>query len=161
MALQRQTERLFLAKKSLEAELILLRDAPVQLFIRPKPPGLALRALGRILPRVARYTAQRMLRQSGLLDGDWYHARYPDLAQAKADPALHYLLWGAAEQRDPGPHFCTAYYEQLYPDVAQAGINPLLHYLKIGWQENRKVFPAPAKPAPAKPKAAKSNDLYK
>jgi hypothetical protein len=155
MALQSQTERLFLAQKSLEAELILLRDAPIQLFMRPKPPSLALRALGRILPWVARYTACRMLRQSGLVDGSWYHARYPDLAQAKADPALHYLQWGAAEHRDPGPYFCTAHYEQLYPDVAQSGINPLLHYLQTGWQENRSVFPAPIKPAPAKPTAAK------
>jgi hypothetical protein len=155
MELQRQSERQFLARKSAEAELIQLRNAPVPVFTRAPAAPLVLRALARLVPRIARLLALRVLRQSGFVDGPWYLARYRDLAQAKVDPVLHYLLWGGAEERDPGPHFCTAHYVQLYPDVKNSGINPLLHYLQSGWQENRKVFPAPQKPAAPKPVAAK------
>jgi hypothetical protein len=81
------------------------------------------------------------LRDCGLFDAAWYLAQNPDVAAAGADPALHFLLHGAADGRDPGPGFSTAHYLALYPDVKAAGINPLVHYLVAGWEERRSIHP--------------------
>ena len=43
------------------------------------------------------------LRRSGLLDADWYLARNQDVAEAGIDPAVHFLLHGAEEGRQPRP----------------------------------------------------------
>jgi len=53
------------------------------------------------------------------------------------DPALHYVLHGAPEGRDPGPSFSTTSYVRRYPDVG--GLNPLIHYLDVGAAEGRIV----------------------
>lgn len=81
------------------------------------------------------------LRASPAFDAKWYLARYPDVAAAGDDPALHYLRCGAAELRDPGPFFSTSYYSNSYEDVAAAGHNPLLHYLVSGAAEGRNPGP--------------------
>jgi len=78
-----------------------------------------------------------LIRSSGLFDEDWYLASYPDLAETKVDPLLHYLQNGGFEGRDPGPDFCSAWYLDTYIDAKQAGINPLVHYLKSGRDEGR------------------------
>src|SRR5262245_2189616 len=80
-----------------------------------------------------------MIASSELFDGDWYLKTYPDVAEAGVDPAAHYLVSGAAEERDPGPRFCTHSYLQRYPDVVETGMNPLLHYLRHGVGEDRDV----------------------
>jgi hypothetical protein len=77
------------------------------------------------------------LRDTPILDATWYWERYPDVAAAEIDPALHYLRSGAAESRDPGPYFSTARYLSTYPDVVEAGVNPVLHYLACGAAEGR------------------------
>ena len=51
-----------------------------------------------------------IIRGARLFDEPWYLERYPDVAAAGADPIEHYLTVGAAEGRDPGPLFQTAYY---------------------------------------------------
>src|SRR5665811_1398970 len=38
---------------------------------------------------------------SGFFDRDWYLAQYPDVKKDRADPALHYLLFGAFEGHNP------------------------------------------------------------
>jgi hypothetical protein len=53
------------------------------------------------------------------------------------DPVDHFLRFGAAELRNPGPGFDTAGYLKRYPDVAEAGLNPLLHYITHGKSEGR------------------------
>ena len=97
------------------------------------------------------------LRESRLFQPQWYLERYPDVAERGVDPALHYLLRGALEDRDPGPEFSSTAYLRHYEDVAKAGVNPLLHYLRRGQAEGRLAFPsavypadhsAPASPAP-------------
>ncbi len=80
----------------------------------------------------------RVVRGSALFAADWYRARYPDVAAARRDPARHYVLAGAAEGRDPGPDFDTAFYLRANPDVARAGLNPLVHYLRAGRGEGRR-----------------------
>jgi hypothetical protein len=78
-----------------------------------------------------------VVRASPLFDGDWYLQHYPDVAAASVDPALHYVMHGAAERRQPGPQFNAARYLSANPDVALSGTNPLLHYIQYGMAEGR------------------------
>ena len=79
---------------------------------------------------------ERIIRNSGLFDEDWYLRTYP--TAVNADDALkHFLRVGAAEGHDPGPHFSTKAYLADYPDVREAGANALLHYLRFGREEGR------------------------
>ena len=82
-----------------------------------------------------------LLRASALFDKGWYLGHNPDVAQAKQDPALHYLRFGGFEGRDPGPNFSGAGYLNKYSDVKRAGLNPLVHYLKYGLAEGRQAVP--------------------
>lgn len=86
--------------------------------------------------RANRY--RELIRNSGLFDTDWYLVQNPDVAQSQMDPALHYLIYGGFEGRDPGPKFSSAFYLENYPDVKSSGINPLLHYLLHG---TKKIYP--------------------
>lgn len=67
-----------------------------------------------------------------LWDGEWYEARYPDVAHSGLSAVQHFLRFGAALRRDPGPKFSTRAYFEIHPEVARAGKNPLLHYLQSG-----------------------------
>jgi glycosyltransferase involved in cell wall biosynthesis len=78
-----------------------------------------------------------LIRASGLFDEEWYLTKYPDIAEAKVDPLLHYLNYGGLEGRDPGPTFNSSAYLYDNPYVRRAGINPLVHYLKYGKNEER------------------------
>jgi len=81
----------------------------------------------------------RLLKKSGLFDEEWYLAEYTDVASAGVvDPVTHYLRYGAAEGRNPSPHFDTRFYLESHPDVAAAGVNPLVHFVKFGKEEGRK-----------------------
>lgn len=67
-----------------------------------------------------------------LFDRHWYLRMYEDVAAEGTDPAMHYLLHGAAEGRDPGPGFSTMGYLSRHADVARSGRNPLLHFMRDG-----------------------------
>lgn len=82
-----------------------------------------------------------LLKQSPLLDAEWYEARYPDVAAAGMSPAEHYLKYGALMGRDPGPDFSTRFYQKQNPDVAGSNQNPLVHYLSYGQAEGRAPKP--------------------
>ena len=43
--------------------------------------------------------------QSGLLNAGWYLEKYPDVAAAHIDPALHFAQYGVVERRSPNPDF--------------------------------------------------------
>lgn len=86
--------------------------------------------------------AAELIADSGLFDGGWYLARYPEAADSGMPPALHYVCVGAARGFDPGPPFSSSAYLALYPDVAVAGMNPLLHYLRFGKEEGRDIAAA-------------------
>lgn len=94
-----------------------------------------------------------LIEQSGLFDRLWYLSQYPDVAKSGADPIEHYLRYGAAEGKNPGPEFDTQWYLATYTDVAEARANPLVHYIKHGKKEGRfpkkyAIAPPPATPAP-------------
>lgn len=104
------------------------------------------RALGRLLHK-PNLEQERLNQQIGLLltseffDVDWYLKIYPDVADAKINPAEHYIRFGATEGRLPGPDFDGNWYLQQYPDVAKANMNPLLHFVMFGQQEGRTSSP--------------------
>lgn len=108
--------------------------------------GAPVRALTRLVKKTD--PAKQKLQQEAALiitseyfDIDWYLQRYPDVAEAKINPAEHYLKFGASEGRMPGPLFDGDWYLKRYPDVAQSGINPLLHFIKFGQLEGRSASP--------------------
>jgi hypothetical protein len=83
-------------------------------------------------------------------DARWYLQAYPDVALAEADPFAHYLLYGAAEGRTPGPDaaiieasglFDASYYLLGNPDVGEQGRDPLEHFCVFGWREGRRPNP--------------------
>jgi SAM-dependent methyltransferase len=71
----------------------------------------------------------RILRSCGLFDRDYYLAQNPDVAGASVDPIRHYVWYGAAEGRNPSPHFETSAYIASHPELIHSGMNPLLHYV--------------------------------
>jgi glycosyltransferase involved in cell wall biosynthesis len=79
------------------------------------------------------------LNKSDLFDRQFYLARYPDVASSKLDPAIHYLVYGWREGRDPSAGFHAASYLAKYPDVATAVMNPLVHFLRHGQYEGREI----------------------
>jgi hypothetical protein len=73
------------------------------------------------------------------VDGAFYRAVNPDLAESGLDPIHHYAGSGWREGRDPAPWFSTRAYVEAYPEVVRAGWNPLCHYLIVGRREGREV----------------------
>lgn len=71
-----------------------------------------------------------IVRKSPLFDQIFYLNRYPDVAEAKVDPAEHYLLHGWKEGRDPSAQFSTLDYLDHHDNGASRSINPLVHHTK-------------------------------
>ncbi len=89
---------------------------------------------------IGRFRFRKMasvVKRSTLFDAAWYKAQYKDVASTGLDPALHYVRFGAAEGRAPGPQFNGAAYLAANPDLAQMGLNPLIHYVQHGKSEGR------------------------
>src|SRR5689334_797729 len=72
----------------------------------------------------------KIIRRSAFFDEAWYLQKYPDVASAGADAALHYFLHGATEGRDPGPKFSTNTYILQTAASSIEGENPLVHFEK-------------------------------
>lgn len=71
------------------------------------------------------------IRESGLLDPEWYLERYRDVAMTGMDPAVHYLRYGALMGRDPGPRFSSRFHYDLYPYAWRRQHNALISHLRI------------------------------
>ncbi|MFD1794876.1 hypothetical protein FQV27_05675 [Paracoccus aurantiacus] len=98
-------------------------------------------------------------------DAGYYLERNPDVAEAGADPLLHFVQHGWREGRDPNPEFSVADYLAAHEDVAESGGNPFLHYIRHGKAEGRVLRrelpeetnlssvsePSAAEPSPAEP----------
>lgn len=108
--------------------------------------AMPVRVIGRLLNKNAP-TDEKLMQDVDLLltseyfDVDWYLQTYTDIAESLMNPAEHYLVYGAAEGRLPGPLFDGNWYLQHYPDVAEAEVNPLLHFILYGQQEGRSSSP--------------------
>ena len=98
------------------------------------------------------YRHARLVLKSGLMHEAWYLRQYPDVAAVGIPPALHYVLYGGFEGRDPSPMFSSQAYLDAYPDVRSMKTNPLVHYMQKGRYENRVISPSTAKPPAASAK---------
>ena len=104
--------------------------------------GHPLRACGRLARRMlgrAPQTDLELIKASDLFDASWYLHAYADVAASGGDPGEHYLDFGNADGRNPGPGFDTRRYLQLNADVAASGMNALVHYLRHGRQAGRQT----------------------
>lgn len=75
---------------------------------------------------------EQLVAVSEAMDRDFYVDLYRDVAEGGQDPALHYLLTGWQEGRDPAPWFSTSWYLAEHPSVATSGVPPFYHYLAVG-----------------------------
>lgn len=98
------------------------------------PWGRRLRATA---AREAEHDNLEAVRNSPFFNSAHYLETNPDVRAIGIDPALHYILHGAREGRDPGPFFSTKAYLARYPDIAKANVNALVHYETHGRRENR------------------------
>ncbi len=130
-----------LASKNYRLSLVLQEVADMKASIFWKT-GAPIRAVSQALNKSKNQRKKiendiELILSSEFFDAEWYLAQYPDVAESTISPAEHYLSFGAAEQRFPGPLFSGAWYTYTYSDVADSGINPLLHYIKFGKAEGR------------------------
>lgn len=70
--------------------------------------------------------------ESGFFDYDWYLETYKDVASSEFHALDHFVRFGSAELRNPGPRFNARWYVEDYPEVRASGLEPLKHYLEIG-----------------------------
>ncbi|MBO7483267.1 MAG: hypothetical protein J6U17_05220 [Kiritimatiellae bacterium] len=82
---------------------------------------------------------RRAVARSPLFDAEWYLANNPDVADARVDPVLHYILFGGIHGRSASASFVSDEYLSLNPDVRAAGANPLVHYETRGRREGRRI----------------------
>ncbi|MCJ2054900.1 hypothetical protein [Methylobacterium sp. J-070] len=94
-------------------------------------------AAGHPLPPRDTAEVERLARR--LVDGPFYRAGNPDLAEAGVDPVDHYMASGWREGREPAPQFDVLTY-CLTRGITYATQNPLMHYVLHG---------GPARPDPA------------
>ena len=81
------------------------------------------------------------IRNSLFFNSAYYLEKNRDVRAAGLDAAVHYLVHGGREGRDPGPFFSTKAYLARYPDVAEADVNALLHYETRGRRETEWRLP--------------------
>jgi GT2 family glycosyltransferase len=113
---------------------------PILRRVARKSYGLGQQVLQRVRHRQvqrARRADIETVKASPLFDAAWYLRHYPDVRKSGMDPAVHYVMFGARENRAPGPRFDGGWYRQTYPDVAASGMNPLVHYIRFGEREGR------------------------
>ncbi|MGI4801547.1 MAG: methyltransferase domain-containing protein [Janthinobacterium lividum] len=103
----------------------------------------------------AQFRTDRLARQqaaqvaaSPLFDAPWYLNRYPDVAIARLDPALHYSLRGEAEGREASPEFSALLYAERHPEARGSGLL-LLHATRHGQHESGRHPPPPLNPISA------------
>ena len=83
-------------------------------------------------PRQKEMKELTAVRNSAFFDREFYLDSNPDVRASGMDAALHYLVCGGREGRDPGPFFSTHEYLARFPDVAASGMNALAHYEMYG-----------------------------
>lgn len=72
----------------------------------------------------------QLIVQSEYFDSKWYLQQYSDISQSNINPALHYLIYGGFEERNPSNAFSSVFYLRTHPELIASRINPLVHYLR-------------------------------
>ena len=135
-----------LALREAQQELAVIQSTLAWRFITP------LRAIESTARRFKRSLMQRVnggvsdadakiLKDSRILDVNWYCARHPE-EHIQPDKAIaHYLRFGLSRGWEPNRMFDTTWYLAEYPDVKTTGLHPVLHYASTGWMEGRNPHP--------------------
>lgn len=119
---------------------LLLADRTVKLLLLlagDLPHWLKAALRGRTFRHPTLYRQYLRTEYHQLFDPLYYCSRYPDIKAARIDPLMHFLQYGAAEERSPSAIFDTSYYLLQNPDVKHSGVNPLLHFYHNGCHEGR------------------------
>src|SRR5260370_36331546 len=95
-----------------------------------------------VATEVAPATEPAVLPDSGLFQGGWYLAAYPDVADSELDPLEHFCHRGWREGRKPNAHFDPAWYLKAYGEALGRDVNPLVDYITHGESAGRRPFPA-------------------
>jgi glycosyltransferase involved in cell wall biosynthesis len=74
------------------------------------------------------------------IDSNYYFARYDDLDRNHIDAALHYVISGWHEGRDPSASFDARFYADSCVGSNGSQLNPLLHYVMFGKKEGLPTF---------------------
>lgn len=70
----------------------------------------------------------KIIQNSTLFDEKFYLKQYPDVANSGLLPALHYLLYGAKEGRNPSSKFSPETYLTQNPTYNPTNQNPIVHF---------------------------------
>ena len=71
-----------------------------------------------------------VLAPNAFIDPKWYLDHYPDVADAGANPFLHYIEFGWKENRSSGPNFNASVYLSIRPEASEGGKNePIPYYI--------------------------------
>src|SRR5262245_8925256 len=103
---------------------------------------MTVQLVSRLGLRQLRLSDLRLIESSNLFDHEWYLRENPNIRRAGVNPALHYLVLGAAEGRDPSPMFDSDWYLSQNPDLQRTAGNPLVHYLRHGGGDKRTSMPS-------------------
>lgn len=68
--------------------------------------------------------------EDAVFDEDWYVREHPDVAEALLAPWEHFIRYGDAETRAPGPDFDPAFYARTYMPLEAE--HPVHHYIVYG-----------------------------
>jgi predicted HAD superfamily hydrolase/glycosyltransferase involved in cell wall biosynthesis len=82
---------------------------------------------------------EKIVRDSGFFDSDFYLSSYPEVKKIKFDPIRHYCRFGWIDYKNPNSEFTTEYYLSKYSDVCSSGMNPFVHWIKYGRHEKRYI----------------------
>ncbi len=66
------------------------------------------------------------LRASRHFDRDWYIDTFPDVMASEIEPALHFVKYGAAMGRDPGPDLALTFWRAAHPQVSGQPVHEAL-----------------------------------
>lgn len=83
----------------------------------------------------------QLIRESGLVDQDYYLLNGEDVYDAGIEAPYHYSIWGWREHRKPNICFDTDWYLRTNPEVRRLGLNPLAHYILAGERSGRRPAP--------------------
>lgn len=79
---------------------------------------------------------EKIIKNSGLFDEEFYLSTYQDVKNAGVDPVKHYVKSGSKENRNPSSDFDTKFYVNENPSVKYLDTNPLVHYITQGREQN-------------------------
>ncbi|SER59951.1 Glycosyltransferase, GT2 family [Pseudomonas sp. NFACC02] len=71
-------------------------------------------------------------------DTEYYLSEHSDVSESKIHPFIHYLLYGAVENRETSPLFSVRAYRESNPEIEQLGVNPLSYFSKKNKNRDRR-----------------------